>query len=703
MRPNPWLLLFVPLTLLGCSDSPAPNRPPKAKIAAAPEVLTGQPVQLDGSSSRDPEGARLAFYWYFTQAPSASMAELNDPSLANPSFTPDAAGTYEIALRVFDGRFWSNAALVQVNSKMSNRAPQASAAAPAVIRRGGIVALDGAKSTDPDGDKLVYLWEIVGLPSGSGARLSSVDGAATTFTADLIGVYQVRLIVSDGKIESAPLDIDIVSYEGNAPPVAVLGPSVFTGTTASVVFDASRSYDLNGDALSYVWALVAKPVGSLALLSSTAGASTTLTPDIAGTYQVGLTAVDIHGAASLQATQLVTVQPADRRPVAVATSVERVFKGDSAVFDGSLSSDADNDVLSYHWELIALPPGSAVMLNAPGAVNPSFRTDVAGTYVVRLSVDDGVLYSAPVTAWITALEPNTFQRVAFNPVLTGTAIDGNWASGPSVLYDSAATSGARFKLWYTGRAAGKPAIFYAQSATGAGWEGKTVVLQANGGTTTNGVESPTVLYDAAAGKYKMWFSGLNNANPRIYTIQYSESTDGIVWTAAQKVIDNIGGGCTDGFGDMDVSVILEKGVYKAWFTGMRNGTLPSNAQAEICFAESWDGKIWFGAQRVVRRGRWSNVMDSDHVYAPAVVYENGLYRMWYAGDDTANQTIGYADSTDGITWNTYNSVNPVFFPSSNLDVNGLQDPFYLRVGTEVYLWYAGNDNTGQWNILLTRP
>lgn len=67
-----------------------------------------------------------------------------------------------------------------------------------------------------------------------------------------------------------------------------------------------------------------------------------------------------------------------------------VAVGQVVQLDGSGSTDPAMKPLTYHWELFGLPAGSRAMLNgAPGpsgALNPSFVPDVAGDFIVRLTV-----------------------------------------------------------------------------------------------------------------------------------------------------------------------------------------------------------------------------------------------------------------------------------------------------------------------------
>jgi hypothetical protein len=63
--------------------------------------------------------------------------------------------------------------------------------------------------------------------------------------------------------------------------------------------------------------------------------------------------------------------------------------------DGSASSDADGDALSFNWSIASRPEGSSAALSNPAAVNPAFVVDQPGTYVAQLFVNDGKVDSAP--------------------------------------------------------------------------------------------------------------------------------------------------------------------------------------------------------------------------------------------------------------------------------------------------------------------
>ena len=74
-----------------------------ANVGADQEKLVGQPVQLNGSSSRDVDDDPLTYLWALTAVPSRSLATLLSASVVNPSFVPNLPGTYGVQLIVHDG------------------------------------------------------------------------------------------------------------------------------------------------------------------------------------------------------------------------------------------------------------------------------------------------------------------------------------------------------------------------------------------------------------------------------------------------------------------------------------------------------------------------------------------------------------------------------------------------------------------------
>jgi len=141
------------------------------------------------------------------------------------------------------------------------------------------------------------------------------------------------------------------------------------------------------------------------------------------------------GSTSPPSTSTDNAQPvADAGPDQVGTELVPVN------LDGSGSSDADGDPLTYLWEFESMPAGSLATLSDPAAVDPTFTPDVVGDYVLKLTVDDGFGDGPDSdTMTVTAEEAGTLppvadagpdQDVVFSPPGVTVNLDGTGSSDP---------------------------------------------------------------------------------------------------------------------------------------------------------------------------------------------------------------------------------------------------------------------------------
>ncbi len=97
----------------------------------------------------------------------------------------------------------------------------------------------------------------------------------------------------------------------------------------------------------------------------------------------------------------IAVAGANRPPVSNAGVDQVANVSQRVVLDGSASSDADGDPLTYAWSWVERPAGSTADLTDPGAVRPEFTVDVPGRYVLSLVVSDATSASGPDVVEVT--------------------------------------------------------------------------------------------------------------------------------------------------------------------------------------------------------------------------------------------------------------------------------------------------------------
>ncbi|MGL0817126.1 PKD domain-containing protein [Vibrio vulnificus] len=260
------------------------NLAPVADAGSDQKASKGSRVNLSGSRSTDPEGQPLSYRWKLLSQPAGSAAVLSTTDSITTDFVADVGGDYVVQLVVNDGELDSTPATVIVRDFDKNTLPVAFAGTDLAVEAGLSILLDGSSSYDADGDSLSYQWALLTRPSGSAAQLADAISANPTLKTDVAGDYVVQLVVSDGKGNSLPDTVLIHDIAKNVAPVADAGNDRQVDLGTLVALSGQASFDVNGDSLSYRWALISKPAGSAATLANANQASSQFTLDFAGSY-----------------------------------------------------------------------------------------------------------------------------------------------------------------------------------------------------------------------------------------------------------------------------------------------------------------------------------------------------------------------------------------------------------------------------------
>ena len=118
-------------------------------------------------------------------------------------------------------------------------------------------------------------------------------------------------------------------------------------------------------------------------------------------------------------------------PVASAGNDRAVYVGDAVALDGSASTDADGNPLTYRWSLPDKPAASNAGLSATEGLRSGFTVDAPGTYRVQLIVNDGIVDSAPVVEAFSTENSKPVAKAGLNqtaPLGATVTLDGSQSS-----------------------------------------------------------------------------------------------------------------------------------------------------------------------------------------------------------------------------------------------------------------------------------
>ncbi len=359
------------------------NSAPTAHAGPDQSVPLGSLVTLDGSASRDPEGAGLTYTWSLIGKPPGSSAGLTASNTANPSFTADQPGSYIAQLIVSDGALTSAPDTVTLST--ANSRPVADAGRSQNVAAGTPVTLDGSTSRDADGDPITFAWSLTTLPSGSRAVLSGADLVNPGFVPDLPGTYIAQLIVSDGRLDSLPVTVVISVTAANRKPIAV-AEAIPTKTTVGspVVLKGTGSSDPDGDPLTWFWSIALRPGGSSAGIASPVAPETSFVPDVPGIYTIQLVVRD-GKVDSVPALVVVEAVAANHPPVITSTPVSSATAGQPYSYLVKATDPDVGDVLT--WSLVTAPSGMSID-PASGLIGWTPSEGQVGSQAVSVRVTD---------------------------------------------------------------------------------------------------------------------------------------------------------------------------------------------------------------------------------------------------------------------------------------------------------------------------
>lgn len=341
------------------------------------------------ASAVDPDGDALSYSWAQT---AGSTVSFNGADTTSISFATPAPGSYEFTVTATDGAASASKAVAVTiisggGTDPNNTPPTVNAGADATANAGDLVTLSGSAS-DAEGDTLTYHWEQIG---GTPVALADAASLSTTFTAPGTAngdTLAFLLTVSDGNSTTSDIVRVIVAADpgtspGNTAPVVSAGAAISTEAGATVTLNGTAT-DADGDALVITWTQIG---GTTVTLSDASSLTPSFTaPASAETLTFLLLVSD--GKSTISSVTTVIVSDANVAPVA---SARAVLSGNqtSATLDGSASSDANGDALTYRWTQVSGPNATISGADqAVAVVNLPDLDDKTAAFSFRLTVTD---------------------------------------------------------------------------------------------------------------------------------------------------------------------------------------------------------------------------------------------------------------------------------------------------------------------------
>lgn len=213
------------------------------------------------------------------------------------------------------------------------------------------------------------------------------------------GTYHISVLNNEATRQRFTLTATIQAAP-NTPPQADFTFSPSSPTTDDTVQFTDRSSDAEGAIARWEW--------NFGDGSTSSQQNPTHRYTQAGTYTVSLKVTDGGGLSDTESKSITVQPPPNRQPTANAGQDQTVKVGDTVQLNGSASSDPDGDPLSFRWRFTQRPTGSQASLSSSTTAQTTFVPDMAGQYIVELTVDDGRGGTDSDTVTITAQEIPTY-------------------------------------------------------------------------------------------------------------------------------------------------------------------------------------------------------------------------------------------------------------------------------------------------------
>lgn len=259
--------------------------------------------------------------------------------------------------------------------------------------------------------------------------------------------------------------------------------------------------------------------------------------------------------------------------------------------------------------------------------------------------------------------------------------------------------GKRYRMYLSWRP--QNAIALTESDDGIHWNDLQIILGASPAKDIRDYNiNRACVLRLPDGKYRMYYSGQGpDTNAAKHAcIFIAESKNGILWSKMHEYVFSPDGEWQN-CGVMCPHVIYdaEEKIFRMWYSGMNNPGIHYEPDA-IGYAESQDGLIWDTPYpEPVFRAEHVAGGKLIKVTAAQVIRENGYYYMFYIGFESHSRaTICLCRSKTGLgNWEQHPD-NPIVSPDEgSWDHDACYKPAVCITDSKIMLWYNGRKDSAE--------
>lgn len=395
----------VTITVTGATNqAPLVDAGPKQTIALTETAALTGSVNDDGL----PVSGTLVVTWSVASGPMTGTVTFGDINAAATTASFPVEGTYILQLDAADGELTSTDQTTVTVASAANQPPVVNAGIDQLVSLLDGATLQATVTDDgqPSGQQLTVTWRKISGPGD--VTFGDPNNINTTVTFSAPGTYILALNADDGDVS---VD-DLIEITVNAPPTVEAGAPQEIELNGTAQLDGTVNDDGRPEpaTVTTTWSQVSGP-GS-ATFGDANAVDTTVTFDQPGEYVLQLTAGD--GQLTVNDTVTVTVAAPNTAPTITVGGSQTVTVGSNVNLSANVTDDGlpTPAVITTTWSK-ASGPGD-VIFGAPNIVNTTAIFSAVGTYVLRLTADDGELETS-VTIQIVVQEAG--ERKLFLPVI----------------------------------------------------------------------------------------------------------------------------------------------------------------------------------------------------------------------------------------------------------------------------------------------